>query len=297
MLKQKQRKSLASQYRKRSPLGDFWYRFSQNKGAVVGLVIVVALIFVALFADVFFDYEQDICGYIIKDKNQAPNAKYLFGTDSMGRNLFSRVLYGTKYSLSIGASVLLFTFCVGLPAGAICGYYGGKVDLFIMRIFNIIGSIPGLLLGIIVVSAFGQDIWVLVLALGISRIGGVAGITRTAVMTVRSAEYLESARAIGMKDLRIIFSHVLPNCLAPIIVDATLGLGGAIIACSSLSFLGLGVPIPTPEWGALLSDGRSQIRMYPYMTVFPGLAIMITVLALNLVGDGLRDALDPKMKK
>ena len=297
MLKQKQRKSLASQYRKRSPFGEFWHRFCQNKGAVIGLVIVAAIVFVALFADVIFDYQKDICDYVMKDKNQAPNSKYLFGTDAMGRNLFNRVMYGTKYSLSIGASVLLFTFAVGLPAGAICGYYGGKVDLFVMRIFNIIGSIPGLLLGIIVVSAFGQDIWVLVLALGISRIGGIAGVTRTAVMTVRSSEYLESARAIGMKDLRIIFSHVLPNCLAPIIVDATLGLGGAIISCSSLSFLGLGVPVPTPEWGALLSYGRSQIRMYPYMTVFPGLAIMITVLALNLVGDGLRDALDPKMKK
>ena len=293
----KPHRSLADQYRKRSAFGDFWHRFSQNKGAVVGLFIMFVLIFIAVFADVLFDYEKDICGYVLKDKNTTPNAEYPFGTDRMGRDLFARVLYGTKYSLAIGLSVLAFTFLVGLPLGAICGYYGGKVDLFVMRIFNIIGSIPGLLLGIIVVSAFGQDIWVLVLALGISRIGGIANTARTAVMTVRSAEYLEASRAIGMKNLRIIFSHVLPNCLAPIIVEATLGLGGAIIACSSLSFLGLGVPIPTPEWGALLSDGRASIRLYPHMTIFPGLAIMITVLALNLVGDGLRDALDPKMKK
>ena len=297
MLKQKPRNSLAAQYRKRSPLGEFWYRFSQNKGAVVGLVILVLLILIALFADVIFDYDKDICGYVMKDRNSTPSLKYPFGTDNMGRNLFYRVLYGTKYSMLIGVSVLAFTFAIGLPIGAICGYYGGKVDLLVMRIFNIIGSIPSLLLGIIVVSAFGQEIWVLVIALGISRIGGIAGVARTAVMTVRTAEYLESARAIGMKDMRIIFKHVLPNCLAPIIVEATLGLGGAIIACSSLSFLGLGVPIPTPEWGALLSDGRASIAMYPHITLFPGLAIMVSVLALNLVGDGLRDVLDPKMKK
>lgn len=297
MLKQKPRNSLAAQYRKRSALGEFWYRFSQNKGAVVGLVIVVLLILISLLADMIFDYDKDICGYVMKDRNSTPSLKYPFGTDNMGRNLFYRVLYGTKYSMLIGVSVLAFTFAIGLPIGAICGYYGGKVDLFVMRIFNIIGSIPSLLLGIIVVSAFGQEIWVLVIALGISRIGGIAGVARTAVMTVRTAEYLESARAIGMKDMRIIFKHVLPNCLAPIIVEATLGLGGAIIACSSLSFLGLGVPIPTPEWGALLSDGRASIAMYPHITLFPGLAIMVSVLALNLVGDGLRDVLDPKMKK
>ena len=296
MAKEK-RVSIARQYSKRSPFAEFWRRLAMNKGAMVGLVITVAIILLAIFSDVIFDFEKDVVGYNADAIKLRPSAEHPFGTDNLGRDLFNRVLYGTKYSVMIGASVLAFAFAFGLPLGALCGYKGGLWDLLIMRIFNIIGSIPSLLLGVIIVAAFGNSTLVLVIALGVGRIGGVAGITRTSVMTNRTADYLEAGRAIGLKESRIVFKHLLPNCMAPIIVDATLGMGGAIISCSSLSFLGIGVPLPLPEWGALLSDGRSQVGTYPHLTLFPGLAIMITVLALNLMGDGLRDALDPKLKK
>ncbi|MBQ6662323.1 MAG: ABC transporter permease [Firmicutes bacterium] len=291
------RVSIARQYSKRSQFAEFWRRLSQNKGAIVGLVVTVAIILLAIFADVIFDFDTQVAGYNVDAIKLKPCKEHPFGTDELGRDMFNRVLYGTKYSVSIAASVLAFSFAFGLPLGALCGYKGGLWDLLIMRVFNIIGSIPALLLGVIIVAAFGQSTPVLVIALGIGRIGGVAGITRTSVMTNRSADYLEAGRAIGLKESRIVFKHLLPNCMAPIIVDATLGMGGAIISCSSLSFLGIGVPKPHPEWGALLSGGRSQVGTYPHLTLFPGLAIMITVLALNLMGDGLRDALDPKLKK
>ena len=186
---------------------------------------------------------------------------------------------------------------MGMPIGAVCGYFGGKVDLFVMRILDVFRSIPPLLMGIVIISALGQGTQSLVIAMAVSRFTHVAIGTRTAVMTVKNNEYVEAARAIGMPTRSIIFRHVVPNCLSPIIVRTTLQVAGAIIGASSLSFLGLGVPIPSPEWGALLSAGRNFIRTHNYMTLFPGLAIMITVMAFNMVGDGLRDALDPKLKK
>lgn len=290
------RKSVLSQYRKRSPFQEFVHRFVQNKGAVVALVILFAVCFVAIFSDVLFDYNKDIVK-ISTEILQKPSAKHPFGTDSVGRDLFKRVLYGTRYSLAIAVSVVFMTVIVGMPIGAICGFYGGKVDLFVMRIINIIGDIPGLLLGILVVTALGQSVRALIVALSIGGIPAVAGITRASIMTVRSMEYVDSARAIGQKRMYIAFRQCLPNCLAPIIVAISFRIGAAIIDASSFSFLGIGVKLPLPEWGALLSDGRAFIQSAPYLTVFPGLFIMITVLAFNMLGDGLRDALDPKLKK
>ena len=289
-------KSVLSQYRKRSPFQEFVYRFAQNKGAMVALVILVIICGLAIFSDVIFDYNKDIAAISI-DRLQKPSAKHPFGTDDVGRDLFKRVLYGTRYSLAIAFSVVLFSTLIGVPIGAVCGFYGGKVDLFVMRILNVIGSIPGILMGILVISALGQSTMSLIIALAISNISPIAGITRTAVMTVRSMEYIEAARAIGQKKIYIVFKHALPNCLAPIIVMVTFRVGLAIISASSLSFLGIGVKIPLPEWGALLSAGRKFIQSATHLTLFPGLFIMITVLAFNMLGDGLRDALDPKLKK
>ena len=288
---------VSKQYSKRSRAGEFWYRFSQNKGAVLGMVILLILALNCIFADVIFDYKTDVIGYNMKAKFQPPSAEHWFGTDEIGRDLFSRVMYGARYSLAIGLATVALSLVVGMPIGAACGFFGGKVDLFVSRILDIFASIPGLLMGIVVVSALGQSTQSLILAMAISRITGVARSTRTAVMTVKNNEYVEAAKAIGMPTGSIIARHVVPNCLSPIIVRTTLQVAGAIVSASSLSFLGLGVPVPSPEWGALLSAGRDYIRDYSYMTTFPGLAIMITVLAFNMVGDGLRDALDPKLKK
>ena len=291
------KKSLAAQYRKRSPMGEIWHRLKANKGAMAGLVVVILMILIAVFADVLLDYDEQVCGYNVMERLQGPSAKHLFGTDDMGRDIFCRVVYGTRYSMLIGFSAVLFSLVFGLPYGALCGYLGGKVDLFLMRFMDILSSIPSILLGIVVVAVLGQSMTNLIIAIGIAQIPAITNITRASVMTVRNSDYVESSRAIGLSRLSIITGHILPNCLSPILVRVTLGVANAIISASGLSFLGLGVPVPSPEWGALLSSGRGFIRDYSYMTLFPGLAIMITVLALNLLGDGLRDALDPKLRK
>ena len=288
---------VSQQYSKRSQFGEFWHRFSQNKGAVLALVFLFCLAMLCIFADVIFDYNTQVIGYTMRDRLQGPSAKHWFGTDAMGRDIFCRVMYGARYSLLIALATVALALVIGMPIGAVCGYFGGRVDLLVSRVLDIIGSIPGLMMGIVVVSALGQSTQSLIIAMSVSRFVNVARATRTAVMTVKNNEYVEAARAIGMPTGSIIARHVIPNCLSPIIVRVTLQVAGAIVAASSLSFLGLGVPVPSPEWGALLSDGRNYIRDYSYMTTFPGLAIMITVLAFNMVGDGLRDALDPKLKK
>ena len=281
----------------RTQAGEIWFRLTKNKGAMVGLAIVILIFLLAIFADVLFDYQTDVCGYDLTIAKQAPSKEHWFGTDEMGRDLFARVLYGTRFSIAIGVAAVLVGIIIGVPFGAVCGYFGGKVDLFLMRIIDIIRSIPGLLMGIVIVSVLGQSTMSLIIAISISEITGLATQTRATVLTVKNQEYVESARNIGLSEWRIIFRHIIPNCLSPILVRVTLGVATGIIGASSLSFLGLGVEPPSPEWGALLAAGRSFIRKYPYMTMFPGLAIMITVLALNLLGDGLRDALDPKLRK
>lgn len=276
---------------------EIWKRFRKNKGAMVGMGIVIILALIAIFADVIVDYDTQVVGYTIKERLQWPNANHWFGTDEMGRDLFWRILYGTKYSFSIGVACAALAACIGIPLGAAAGYFGGWVDDLIMRLMDMITAIPGLLLGVVIVSALGTNITNLILAVGIGGIASLARITRASVMTVKNQEYIEAARVIGLRGSKIIFSHILPNCLSPIIVNLTLRVAQAIISASGLSFLGLGVPVPSPEWGALLSAGRSLIREYSYLTMFPGLAILITVLALNMMGDGLRDAMDPKLRK
>ena len=288
---------VSRQYSKRSRLGEFWYRFSQNKGAVAGMIILVFLVLLCIFADVIFDYDTQVVGYNLKERLQGPSAKHWFGTDDYGRDLFARTMYGARYSLAIGFATVALSLVVGIPVGAVCGYFGGKIDLYVMRILDIFRSIPPLLMGIVIISALGQGTQSLVIAMAVSRFVGAAISTRTAVMTVKNNEYVEAARAIGMPTASIIFRHVIPNCLSPIIVRTTMQVAGAIVAASSLSYLGLGVPIPSPEWGALLAAGRDYIRNFGYLTIYPGLAIVITVLSFNLMGDGLRDALDPKLKK
>lgn len=290
-------KTTKQRKKRRGRTGDVLHRLSKNKGAMLGLFIILVLVFISVFADVLFDYEAQIIATNVPERLMAPCWEHPFGTDDMGRDMLVRILYGARYSLAIGAVAVLIALVFGVVLGAIAGYYGGIVEEVIMRCTDIFASVPYMLMAIVIVSVLGSSAVNLMIAVGVTSIPGFVRITRASVLTVRNQEYVEAARAVGISEAKIIFTHILPNCLSPIIVQTTLRIASAIIAASSLSFLGLGVPVPAPEWGAMLSDGRGFIRGYAYMTFFPGLAIMITVLAFNMVGDGLRDALDPKLKK
>jgi peptide/nickel transport system permease protein len=215
----------------------------------------------------------------------------------MGRNVFLRTIYGSRYSLSIGFLAAAISTVLGVFLGSLAGYYGGLVDDIIMRASDVLASIPGMLLGMVIITVLGQSLQNLIIAVGVTGVPIFVRITRASVLTIKNQEYVEASRAIGMSHLRVIFTQVLPNGLSPIIVTFTSSLGLSIIVAASLSFLGFGVPVPKPEWGTLVSAGRNYIRTSPNLMSFPGLFIMITVLAFNLLGDGLRDALDPKLKK
>lgn len=276
-------------------LKEIWQRLSKNKLAILGLIIIIAMIFIAIFADVIAPYgfdEQDLSIAF-----QKPGNGHLFGTDEFGRDIFSRVVFGTRISLLIGFVAVAIAVVIGVLLGAISGYYGDKVDNVIMRLMDILLSIPQILLAIAIVAALGNGLFNLMLAVGLSSIPHYARIIRASVLSIKDQEFIEAAKAAGSSDARIIFKHIIPNCLAPIIVQATLGVALAILTAAGLSFIGLGIAPPTPEWGSMLSSGRSYIRDYAYMTMFPGLAIVVTIFALNVLGDGLRDALDPKLKK
>ena len=289
--------SISKKYRRRSQVGEVWHRLKKNKGAMIGLAIVLILISAALCSGFLLDYESQIIKQVTRERLQWPSLKHWMGTDQYGRDIFFRLLYGSRFSLSVGFVAVVVALFVGVPLGAVAGYFGGATEDIIMRMTDIFAAVPNILMGIVLVSALGPNTINLMLAVGITSVPQFVRVTRASVLTVRNQEYVEAARAVGISEAKIIFTHILPNCLSPIIVQTTLRIASAIIAASSLSFLGLGVPVPAPEWGAMLSDGRGFIRGYAYMTFFPGLAIMITVLAFNMVGDGLRDALDPKLKK
>ena len=287
---------VTKKYKKNSQAVDIVRRLFRNRSAVMGMIIFLCIIVIALSADVLFDYETQVIKQDIMNRLQGPSSEHWFGTDEMGRDIFARTLYGAKYSLKIGFSASIVSLAIGLVIGAVAGYYGGWIDMIIMRIMDVLLAIPGTLLAIAIVAALGSSVNNLIIAMSISGIPGFARIVRSSVLTVKDNEYVEAARAIGATDKTIIFGHVLPNGMAPLIVQATLRVANVILSTAGLSFLGLGVPAPHPEWGALLTNARSYIRDYSYMCLFPGLAIMITILSLNLFGDGLRDALDPKQK-
>ena len=292
-----EKKVLASRrYAKRSQSAEIWHRLRKNKGAMLGLAIMIAIILIAIGSNILLDYDTDVIGQNVAERLQHPSLKHPMGTDATGRDMMYRIFYGKRYSLSIGIASVLIALVIGVTLGVIAGYYGGRVSEIIMRLSDAIAAIPSILMAIAIVSALGQSMFNLMLAVGVTSVPQFVRITHAATLTVRNQEYVEASRCLGLRQWQIILFHVLPNCLSPIIVQTTLRVASAIISASSLSFLGLGVPAPMPEWGGLLSAGRKYIRTHSYLTLFPGLAIMITVLALNLLGDGLRDALDPKLK-
>ena len=284
-------------YKKRSSLGMVWHQLKRNKGAIIGLVLILLVIILALCAPLIYDYKTDIVKNHVRDRMLFPSREHPFGTDDLGRDIMARVIWGARYSLAVGVVAVMFALVVGVTLGAIAGYVGGVFEDIVMRICDIFSSIPSVLLAIAVVSAMGKSTINLMIAVGLASSAPFTRVARAAVLVVRDEEYVEAARAIGMRDWQIILDHILPNCVSQIIVQATLRVGSAIISAAQLSFLGLGVPAPAPEWGSMLSTGRQFIRDYSYMTLFPGLAIMLCVLSLNLLGDGLRDALDPKLKR
>lgn len=284
-------------YKKRSISKEVWRNYKKSPSAMIGLIILVLIILVAILSQVLYDYQMDIVEQDIMNRLQKPSAEHIFGTDQYGRDVLARVLYGAKYSLSVGIISVAISCIVGSTLGLIAGYYGGMTENIILRTCEIFVGIPSVLLSIAIMAAFGQSIVVLMLAIGLVYVPMFARTARAAVLPVRDQEYIEAAKVSGMSDLNIIFTHVLPNSLSPIIVQITMGVANGILTASQLSFLGLGVPVPAPEWGAMLSSGREFIRDYSYLTFFPGLAIMITVLSFNLMGDGMRDALDPKLKQ
>lgn len=269
-------------------------RLKKNKMAMFGLVILLALIAMAVFAPWIarFPYEE----MHVLDKHQTPNATYWFGTDELGRDIFSRICCGARYSLSLGIMAVLVSNAIGIVIGAIAGYTGGKTDNIMMRILDIFQAIPGMLLGVIISSVLGAGFINTVLAMAIANIPMSVRLLRGQVLSIRKQEYLEAAEAINCSKARIIIRHVLPNSYAPLLVSATMGIGNTIMGAASLSYIGLGIQPPTPEWGAMLTAAKSYFRDYPHEMLFPGLFIMLTVLSLNMFGDGLRDALDPKLK-
>ena len=282
--------------KKKSQFVEVWKRLCRNKTAVLGLVIVALLTLMAILSPILIDYETQVIKTNYSEALQAPSANHWFGTDEMVRDILLRVMYGSTVSLSIGVVTVAVSLTVGLILGAAAGYFGGKTDMIIMRIMDIFLAIPGTLLAICIVASLGNSIPNLVIAQAVSSIPTFSRVVRGAVITARDADYVEAARAIGAKDATIIFHEVLPNSLAPIIVQTTLQVASVILSIAGLSFIGLGIPAPRPEWGAMLSGARAYIRDYSYMCLFPGLAIMTTILSLNLLGDGLRDALDPRLR-
>lgn len=284
-------------YKSRSLWQEAFRRLLKNKGAIIGMLFLLALAIAAILAGFLFDYDKVVIGQDIANRLQWPSAQHIFGTDDLGRDIFVRILYGARYSLIIGCGSVLIGLILGVVLGSLAGYYGGAVDQIVMRATDILYAIPNIMIAVVIVSLLGASTLNLLLALCVTCATSFARIARASVMTLRDQEYIEAAQAMGLPTWKIILKHVLPNTLAPIIVQVTLLIGTTIIAASSLSFLGIGVPSPAPEWGAMLSAGRSYIRTSSYICIIPGLAIMFTVLALNLLGDGLRDALDPKLKK
>lgn len=283
-------------YKKKGPIVEVFLRLAKNKTAILGLIIVAILIIAALAAPFVYDYDDVIIKQNISNRLQSPSKDNWFGTDDLGRDIFARIVYGSRISLRVSFTAVAIALLVGGFLGAIGGYYGGMLDNIIMRFMDVFLAIPGTLFAITIAAALGNNIRNLIIALSISSIPGFARILRSSVITVRDVEFIEAARAIGANDARIIFNHVIPNSLAPVIVHTTLNVATIILTIAGLSFLGLGIAPPAPEWGSMLSSGRTYLIGHSYITAFPGFAIMITILALNLLGDGLRDALDPRLK-
>ena len=273
-----------------------WKRYKRNKLAMAGMVVLLLLLAAVFGAPLYLDYQEAITQHIV-DAFALPGSEgHLFGTDQLGRDLLARIVYGGRITLGAGLATVAISFAGGVALGGIAGYFGGKIDNIIMRLCDMLMAIPGTMLAMALVAALGAGLDKLLLSLAIVQIPSSARTVRAAVMNLRNAEFIEAAKCYGTGSGRVIFKHLLPNILGPLIVTTFMHLGSIILCIAAMGYLGIGVQAPTPEWGSIISENQSNIRYYPYLGLIPGVFIMISVLSLNFIGDGLRDALDPKMK-
>ncbi|GAA4184936.1 ABC transporter permease subunit [Shinella granuli] len=284
-----------------SGLSEFWFYFSRNKGAVIGLFVFMVILFVAVFAPFVAPHSPSSQNrellLLPPVFQQGGMWGHILGTDAVGRDILSRLIYGARFSLFIGLVVVTLSVVSGVLIGLVAGYFRGKVDTFIMRIMDIILAFPSLLLALVLVAVLGPGLLNAMIAISLVNQPHFVRLTRAAVMTEKSKDYVVGSKVAGAGTLRLMFLTILPNCLAPLIVQATLAFSAAILDAAALGFLGMGAQPPTPEWGTMLAEAREFIQRAWWVVTFPGLAILITVLAINLMGDGLRDALDPKLKR
>ena len=280
--------------KKKSRLGEIWRRLKKNKAAIISLFVIIIIVLISIFADVIAPYTYDFQDY---SKSFAkPSRENLLGCDKLGRDILSRLIYGSRQSLQLGVVATGIAAILGIIIGSIAGYYGGWADTVIMRIMDIYQSIPMFLLCVTLAAMMGPSLRNAILAIGIAMVPGPTRLMRASILTVRGQEYIEAAKTINVNNLRIIRGHIIPNSIAPIIVSITMSIGMNILAGAGLSFIGLGAQPPIPEWGSMVSDARDIMRDHSTLAIYPGICIMITVLAFNLLGDGLRDALDPRLK-
>ena len=280
--------------KKRGQLQEVLIRLTRNKIGMVGIFICIVLVILCAGAPLFTHWDPYLLS--VRDRFLFPNSEHLMGTDDFGRDLWARLLYGGRYSLLIALGATCFSTMMGLVLGSCAGYFGGKTDLIITRCLDVIQAIPSLLLAIAISSALGSGPFKTMLAISLGGIAGGARVMRATVMSIKNNEFVEAARATGSRNARIIFVHILPNTLAPLIISASMGIGGNILAISGLSFIGLGVQAPTPEWGSILAVGKAYVRDFWPLVLYPASMIALTIFGFNLFGDALRDALDPKLK-
>ena len=272
----------------------FWKRFKRDKAAVIGLIIVVAVILMAILGPFFAPHDPN--DQNLAKRRQLPNRENIFGRDAFGRDILSRILYGARVTLIAGFTVVAISVLIGTFLGVICGWWGGIIDNVIMRAVDLLLAFPYFLLAILIVASLGPSLFNAIVAVAITSIPQFARVVRGLTLSIKESQYIEAAKAMGASNFRIIIEHILPNLFGTIIVLATVGTAVAILGVASLSFLGMGAKPPTAEWGLMLSEGRAYITSYPHMTMIPGIFLAIFVLGINLIGDGLRDALDPRLK-
>lgn len=279
-----------------SRLGDIWYSLSQSKVTMLGLSIVLVVCLMAIFADVIADYDTRVIMQNAHELKQTPSWEHWFGTDAFGRDIFARIVHGSRYSLAIGLACSAISLVLGSVIGAIAAYFGGKVDNIIMRILDIVTCIPAMVLALALVSALGQGFWNLVLAISLATIASFARVARSVILSIVRQDFIEAAKACGVGKLRTIVVYIIPNAIGLLVVQTTMNIAALIIAAAALSYIGMGVQPPAPEWGTMLAESKDIMRLYPHCVIFPGMAIVITSLGFNLLGDGLAEALDPRMK-
>ncbi|MDL2259119.1 ABC transporter permease [Eubacteriales bacterium OttesenSCG-928-K08] len=284
-----------NEQKKTGQMREVWHRLVRNKTAMVGLIVISLLILMSVFAPLIVSYDS-VRETNAEEKYQPPSAEHPFGTDDMGRDYFARIVYGGRASLSIGFICVAVAMSIGLILGASAAYFSGAADSIIMRIMDVLSCIPSILLALVIVAALGPGLVNLIIAITISTVPTFTRVIRASVLPIVGQDFIEAARACGTRHPRIVLRHILPNAMGPIIVQATMALSQIIIAAAGLSFIGMGIQPPAPEWGAMLSNARTYIMTSPYLIIFPGIFIVLAALSLNLLGDGLRDALDPRLR-